>query len=283
MTTDETRGAGREMDRVSAMAAQVAAATRQSLPDGPDGSQVRLVPPGWSLERLAPVVPPLLPHVSQVISVDEADSFTLYYEAFATPQTRLFADVRHGVLTAVLDYHDAGSDETEYADPAPGRLAHRLVYAAPKSVEWQRWADLHRRAIDQEALLEFLEENAQDIVRPAAADVLEMVTEFRSIRSTRFSRKMNLTNGSVAMSFSDEEAGDQTVHAPSEMTIHVPVFEGGERVEIKVFLRTRAPNGKLSFLLVIHRKELVERELFRETVRGIEETLSTPVWWGRIS
>lgn len=281
MTIDEARGGGREIDRIGALAVQLTAALEHELPAAPDGSQVRLVPDGWRMERLAPLAPALPDHVRQLVSVDELDSFLTYYEAFAIGETRIFADARHGTLTAVFDYHAAAEDPDDGA--APGRCTHRMVYSAPKSVEWTRWCEMHRRPVEQEVLLEFLEENAQDVVAPAAAEVLEMVGDFRSIRSTKVTRRTNLTDGSVALSFSDEETGEQSARVPTGLTIAVPIFEGGPRVEVKVYLRTRTAGGKLGFLLVIHRKELLERELFREAVKTVEETLNQPIWWGRFS
>ncbi|ORE94117.1 hypothetical protein ATO13_08586 [Stappia sp. 22II-S9-Z10] len=280
MTIDENRGAGgKELDRVGALAVQLMAAAGQEPHVGPDGSQHLIVPDGWRLERLAPLAPNMAGHVSQIVSVDDPESFALYFDAFQRPETRIFADAARGVLTAVIDYH--ADDEDRAAEP--GRCAHRLVYTAPKSVEWTRWAELHRREVPQEALLEFLEENAQDIASPAAADVLELVRDFRSIRATKFQRALNLADGSVSLTYTDEEQGEQKTRVPNALSIAVPVYEGGERTEAKVYLRTRPRESKLFFVLVIHRKEFVERQLFTETVGAIEAQIAHPVLWGRMS
>lgn len=269
-------------ERINEVAAKLTAAVGQRGWDLEKGGTALLVPDGFTLERLEPIEPRLA-RVQQLVRLADVASFVDYVNTFDNKATRLFADGTHRTVTALFDYHEPGPEgEHTLADAVPGRLAHRAIYEAPFSDEWRRWRALHRQPVDQTTFLEFLEENAQDVVRPAAADVLEFVANFRSVRSSKMARSIRLHDGSVNLTFSDEAGTEASVASPSEMMIAVPIFEGGERVEVRVFLRHRSREGGLHFLPVIHRIEFLERELFDEAVARIETETDNVAWSGRL-
>lgn len=247
----------------------------------PDGSVGFIVPEGFRLETKPPLEK-LLPRVSECVTLTDVDSFVDYFNAYKVDEAVVFADVDRAIVTAVIDWHKTPG-EGGYGDSSPGRKAHRVVYSFPYSEEWKRWCDIHRRALSQEEFLEFIEENAADVHEPSTATLMEVVANFRSIRSTSFKRSVRLSDGSVNMSFGDEDQTQQEVRVPSEIALSIPVRLGGERIAVKAFVRTRAINGTVKFLLVLHRCELVQQACFDEVVQLIEQATSSRVYRGKFA
>lgn len=273
--TNEANPGERPVERVEALTAKLGAALA-SHATAPDGTAMWIVPEAWDAVKVPPIDPPLPDSARVAVKLTSAAAFVGYVNHFARPETtRLFADMEGRRLVGILDYH-IGTDE-------PRRCAHLAVYPAPFSPEWQRWQAIDGRSLTQEEFLEFVEENAPDIAEPAAADILELAANFRQVRTEHFARSTRLRDGSISLTFRDEDGGGENAASlPPHLVLSVPILEGGERFRVKAWIRTRTANGALRFIVALHRRDLVEREVFGEAVDGIGRETGIEVWRGRV-
>lgn len=236
----------------------------------PAGGEFVVVPAGCSVEHLKPVDPPLT-HVKARPVLADAASFCGYVERFRTPETVLFADRDRREVRAVFDYHAPpenveAEDETREVkgEPVPAYCDHVASFPAPLTEEWARWDAIHRKGVPQLEFMEFLEENAADIVEPEAAKVLEIVADFRAHKSLTFESQQRLRDGNVRLTFHEDTNtnGREQIDLPPEIAVAIPVFMGAGRARLRVFLRFRIREGALFFVCVIHRRDLVLAELF---------------------
>lgn len=279
-----TDATGDEAARLDRLAVLFSGAAGQAPHVDELGRRHFLVPDAFSLKAVDPLEPRLL-RVHQTVQMASAASFVDYVKRFTLPTLSvIFADRAKKSVRAVFDWHDSGGIlEMPQPSHAPGRKAHRALFSPPVSEEWTRWTSIHRKPVPQAEFCDFLEENCQDVVTPAAADLLDMVANFRDSRATKFERGVRLQDGTVRLTYHEESvstAGRGHINVPSEIEIAVPVFLGEPRTAVRVLLRHRTADGALSFVPVIHRRELIEDALFCELLATIAAETGLTVWHG---
>lgn len=246
--------------------------------DMPAGGHAVLVPAGYQVREFKPIDPPLT-HVKQKVRLDDAPSFIAYVGRYKTPNTQLFAELDAGSVTAVIDYHQAPQSNGE---SVPLYGAHAATYRAKLAEEWARWTQIDNQKISQAQLAEFLEENAENIVEPEAASVLEVARNLKMRKRVKFESGLSLKDGTIQLEYREEVegAGKEQMAVPDHLIIGVPVYFGGEGFRLKVMMRYRIEEGVLHFMLKIHRREFAVQAAFAQVVKEIAEGVGIAPFYG---
>ena len=247
-----------------------------------DGRERVFTPPGWNERVVEPVDAVLSGHIRQFVRLDDAASFAAYVNAFKTGNSRLFVSVQRHNMSALLDYH-APSDGK--AAGSPDYLHHVAGYEMPFSEEWTRWTRIDGQPLPQIKFAEFLEENLADIVDPAGASVLEVALNLQSKKKVQFDSGIRLQDGTTQITFREEmeSGGKGALVVPTEFTIAIPVFFGGDRYKIKAFLRYRIEEGRLTFHIALHRKQFMLQDAVQEAAKAVGEATGLMPLFGSAS
>lgn len=234
-------------------------------PEGYEGVPIIVLPKGYSATPAHPWVQrPKRPIAT--ITFETLDSFCAYIGEFDVGFSRVFVSVQKGILTAILDYHHAGTDTGNWCQ-------HRCNLVPIKSDAFARWEAVNNKPMSQSEFALFLENNLQHVFEPSGADLLGIINAFEVDGVMQFSKVQRLQDGSVKMAFSNEtRAKSGEVNVPTKFAISVPMFLGDDPIPISARLRYRLGAGgdlKLWFEL----EELPEARLraFKAMVEKIEE------------
>lgn len=205
----------------------------------------------------------------------DAESLERYLDTFATSHTQIFANRNSGSVVAKIDYH---------SKEAPAWCEHTATLALKHSDEWIAWKNQNKQQASQETLAEFLEDHAPDIVDPSAARMLEIAETISVSANCLFDSKTNRANGQVRITFSEDVAGKAgkagELMIPDAFKIRIPVYEGGEPVELTARFRFRLQQGKLTLWYDLLRMASAEREAFRAITTRISNTTGLDVMNG---
>jgi uncharacterized protein YfdQ (DUF2303 family) len=204
----------------------------------------------------------------------DAQSFITYVNEFGEEAAHIFAEQDRTRITAVLDYHKLS---------APAYCGHIAKCVLPHSEQWLAWAGIDGKEVPQALFAEFIEENALDIYEPSSATVLEIAKSL-SIKSTvEFDSAVNIANGTTQLRWSEKQDGKGRgdIDVPQKIKLGLPVFQGGDLVEVWAFLRTRIKDGKLSFIVKMHRRELIRNEEFTRIVAKVGDGTGITPLFGR--
>lgn len=243
---------------------------RALLPqEHPRGGKFVVVGEGQSVAVLEPLVP-ILHHVKQRVALTDAASFAAYLNTFKSAHTRIFADVRKPLILGVIDYHQpapGGKDVTN----KPDYCEHAAAFEPRWSEQWARWRKIDGQAMSQATFAEFLEENYMDVMEPAPADMLDVVTTLEAKKNVSFVSGIRLQTGANQLTYSEEieTKGKGTLSIPPEFKIGLPVFYNGTVYQVRVLLRYRITEGKLTFTAKLNRRDFVEQTAFNEVVKEI--------------
>lgn len=236
--------------------------------DTPDGGFLAFYPPGWQTERVKPLEQPLT-HIKQVVEFQDQASFNVYIAEHLTDDSRLFVDIDKAKMQVVFDYHAAAFDR---AAGNPARLAHRAVYGMKLSDEWKRWTGIDGVNMPQMSFARFLEENVQDIVDPAGADVLELSLNLQAKKKVTFEAGVRLQTGSNQITFKEDieaNGGRKNLAVMPDFEIGIPVFFNGESYRVKCFLRYNIDDGKLSFKVDMNRRAHIHQHAVQESAKSV--------------
>lgn len=223
-------------------------------------------------------------------------------------------DVKDMTLTAVLDAPQGG-EETAGGDPKARWGRHRVHYAFPLSREWNAWASIDGKGLEQPELAEFLERRLADVVpeprslfsdpvsgaqneRTAVTDpaILKLLGELDKHVATpselvKITRSFNVNQSRKAEVSTDRDTGDirvayeevgtkgpEVVRVPNLILVQAPVVVNGDRFMMAVHFRYRAMPGGVKFFLERHQPERVLELVFSEALDAVaEQTSLTPI------
>lgn len=239
-----------------------------------DGGNGVLVPPGYKLEKL--YNPDQLSiFITAAPVFNEAESFIRYVNTYKAggPATQIFASINDSKLTAILDYHKPSE---------PSSLRHTAVLKLRHSPEWERWTSFAERWQTQVNFAEFVEENLLYILEPEGAKLLEMVTNFTENRTVTFASKVNIRNGSIAMTYNDEDAGKETgqVSIPQKLTLALAVYDGEAKEQVSALVRTRVERGTLHLMIKLDQITELRRAAFKRINAAVGAATSIDVLQG---
>lgn len=213
--------------------------------------------------------------VKQNVSVFDPASFVEYWTLFFDPNSRAFADETKLTVTGVLDYHAAGEGNS----PRWGQ--HHVTLALRQSEEWKRWLAANNKVMSQQEFAEFLEQNAVDIVQPAAAAIREIAEDLEATVEVDFASVQKMAGGKINLRYTETTkttvSGGKAITVPDQFTIGIPAFIGGERIAMQVLLRYRVKEQKLIFFYTLIRPEEVIRMAFLAARDAIADALKIAI------
>lgn len=174
-------------------------------------------------------------------------------------------------LSAVLDFHSTTGD--------PGRCQWVACCPFVHSPEWLAWVKLASGgAIKQRELVEQLEDLAEDIREPSAADLMALLRSLRANVQSSASAELR-PDGTTAVAWSQDKtltggkAGE--LGLPGILTIAVPVLKGDPQpYQLQVRLRVNIDDSAhLAFRLSLVNAERVLEAVYQERVIAAERAL----------
>lgn len=233
-----------------------------------------------------PALNPVLPDfVKQDETMVEPKSFAAYITAYKSSTAICRASLSKNSIVAVLDYH--GRARGAAGDAAvPGRSAHVATLLCPFDLDYARWRPVFqgKQTFDQSELARFLEDMIHTIGAPPAGDLLDAIADLEIVRHVHFKSVRNDRNGNINIAYQelDDEnvAGrDGQLTLPESVEIVVPIFQGGNPVQLTAKLRHRMDKGQVAFSLIVPSIDVREREAFRAIGDGVGTDTDTPVFY----
>lgn len=244
--------------------------------------QIAIIPHDYKIEDLKRFLPEP-PRVKQRIEHLTEASFCQYVKDFrledgADLQTSVFADERAGHYSAVFDYHST----TPIGVGIRGDCDHSATYLCPESEEWKTWMGFSAKLMPQEEFARFIETWLGDIIKPPAAELLEVALTLQVKKGVQFSSQMRLSDGQHQFRYDETIRGSTTagdIKIPDAFTINIPVFLGGEKQKIEAKLRYRLDGPKLTIGYEVLRPNQIRNDAISQVTARIRKALDkTPFY-----
>lgn len=186
------------------------------------------------------------------------------------PTEKTFATWNSQGLRAVLDYPIPAEE--------PGRCQWLALHPFTPSIQWRAWLGLaNGQPVPQRAAVERLEDLAEDIREPDAAEVTGLLRNLRASVNAKADTELR-PDGSTSVSFQRDttiKAGVASVELPRSLTIAIPVLKGhvgpdGRPVLYRLEVRLRVSVDEaahLAFRLSIPNAERVLEDVYAERVK----------------
>lgn len=247
----------------------------------------------------------------------DLDSLVKWAMRFKGETTALFAspDLEKPTLTCIADYHEAGPVSlAPDGDPTARHCAHRAIYDFPLSDEWKAWMAIAGEALDKDAMGEFIEANAKDILDPTPAilkgvpsdknqqwensliqtaakidghfgqlkQLLTMSRSFQVHETSNVTVTTNRDTGEANIQFLNEhKAPDgKPLSVPNLIIVAIPVFRNGALYRFPVRFRYRKSGPTIKFILTPYNPERSFEDAFKEAVTTATEKTDLPVFHG---
>lgn len=184
-------------------------------------------------------------------------------------------DVAKPQIVAVLNGHGKGG---------PGWGDFRVRIAFRPNPQWVKWQGLDGKLIGQTEFAEFVEDNLADIVTPAAAQMLEIVTQFQATRTTAMRRAIRLSSGQVQFEHVDNidaKVGAGHIEVPEEITLSLAPMLGSPLYQVPARFRYRLAEGSLKLGIKLQRIEDLMRSVIDDVVQKIEVSTNVSVLEGQ--
>lgn len=215
------------------------------------------------LEKYQPAPALIKAHVE----LHTAQAFIDYVNDFSDANTAIFVDEENAKFVAVLDYHKATDD--------PRHGNHTVTYQCKKTDEWNVWLRNDSEKMDQESFALFIEDNADEIVSPTSAEMLEIALTIKANTTCEFRQSQRLDNGQIQLTYNeviDGRAGAAgQLEIPQEITIAMQPFQGSESYTRKARFRYRINHGKLAMWYDLIRPKKCIEEAVKDTLSKIKD------------
>lgn len=214
-----------------------------------------LMPEGYTEHELQrEIIAPLPDHIRQTVTLNDLDSFTAYVSRFQRPETVILASGEPAEFMAVFDYHRGAKDD----GGVPGRVAHIALYPCPHSLEWKTWMGSNGKPLNQAAFVEFVDANSADVISPDSASLLELAQNFEMSSTVSFQSDIKRTTGGKVLRFVEDSQMGRSgsggeMKVPDELSLSLPVFDGGKVFDLKARMEFRVTCGKLSIAYHLRR------------------------------
>lgn len=209
------------------------------------------------------------------VTVLDPQSFIEYHNRFSDENSRVFAYEPEIKVLAVLDYHLA--DGTQ---PAARWGQHRLTLTLRESEEWKTWAGSNNKHFTQSQFAEFLEQHAIDIAQPAPAGMMEIARDLQATTEVDFGSSSRMQDGQIKFKYTETTqttVGGSSIIVPEQFVLLIPVFVGGQAIQMQALLRYRIKEQKLVIWYTLVRPEAVKRAAFMSARQAIETALGITI------
>lgn len=208
-------------------------------------------------------------------AVHDAASFVAYLAKHGVEESEVWADATQARIIGVVNAHPAD---------AAGWSDHRVTYQVIHTDAWRAWAAHDGKLLDQATFAEHIEDRAIDIIRPAAADMLELAQTFAATIGVRFESSKVLSSGERQLEYRETveaKAGRAgSLEIPRDFELGLVPFEGADRFKVTARFRYRIADGGLRVGYRLDRPADVLREAFLSVVAAVEDGVSAPVFRG---
>ena len=216
-------------------------------------------------------------------AVHDGESFVAYLAKHGLDhETEVWADVTKARIVGVINGHlgTTGDGLHDYA----GWADHRITYDVQYTDAWLAWAKHDGKLLQQSQFAEHIEDRSIDIIRPAAADMLELAQHFQASSAASFESSKLLSSGQRQFEYKetvDAKAGRRgQLEIPKDIELALTPFEGASPYRVLARFRYRITDGALFVGYKIERPADLLREAFLGVVEKIEEGIEAPVFRG---
>ena len=242
------------------------------------GVVVLRVPDGYDLKEFdQQKYQPQSRRKTGMMTVRNAASFIGYVNTHKGAPTVLLA--RDNQVEAIFNHHPVDDSD------GGGWNDFRCRYELKLTPAWTGWTGNAGKLITQQALGEWLEENAIDVIDPPGATLLEVAMNLRGKLEVTFDKATNLSNGSVQLQYREDltaQGGVKgTMEVPTKFTLGLACFDGGERYEIPALLRWRLNGGHVQWMWKFGGEvKAIFDEAFERAIEQIARETGLPVLRG---
>lgn len=208
-------------------------------------------------------------------------SFVDYVNEHKVDASRIFARFTSDrfTLNAVIDYHEPLG--------IAARGLHTAELAMQYSDQWKLWRANSGKMMRQNLFADFIEENVDDFTQPKAAEMLEVVRDFRATRKATFGSVVNAANGDHQFAYTIETTPQKTTRSnlevPEAFEIAVPVFDGEDTCAVKAWLRYDiSTEGHLALQYKLCNPEKILRAEGERILADIKERTSIIIYDGNV-
>lgn len=200
-------------------------------------------------------------------NVRDSESFIAYLDKHGIKgETEVLTKQREN---KIISFIDAGTDSEA------GWSEHHLVLTLEQSPEFLKWTKLSGQMFSQTDFAEFIEENASDIVAPAAAEMLEIVSSLQVARSADFESAVRLSDGNVQFGYRETTnakagtTGQLTI--PTEFSLGIRPYLGGNPYQVQAKFRYRLRGSELLLGFKLERIDDILLNAFNGVAESIQE------------
>lgn len=209
-------------------------------------------------------------------TLKSVDSFVDYINLHKNDRSIIFADRDTNTFTGIVDYHDG----------QPNNRDHRGTLKLEHTTGMEAWLRNHNKPMSQEQFGLFLEENAGDIVDPAAATMIQIATQMRAIKNAEFESKVALDNGAYTFAYKEEVRGtyqDGHMEVPKEFSLALTPYRGmADAYKVTAKLRYRVDTRGVALWYAIPDLERLLEKAFDEVKGTLAEKTALKVLDGGI-
>jgi uncharacterized protein YfdQ (DUF2303 family) len=241
-------------------------------------TEVMLVPQGWTVAPLEPIINGFLPaprRAKAQVNAHDVATFVAYWKRYASENTSImFADTTTQNVIAVIDYHKAGGDA--------GWRQHTVTFSLMPTVEWATWLADNGKRKTQEGFAQFIEDNAPDVVNSAA--LLDLALRLEATKGVYFVSGKRLSDGWTTLTYQEESAatvGKDKLVVPEEFKLRLVPYQGVEIAEVTARLRYRIQEQKLVLWYDLLRPHKVTEQAFNDAVAAIAAGTGAAVLLGK--
>lgn len=234
----------------------------------PDGGEQETLDLGYLL--------PAPRRTSGLAKFDDAESFTEYYKVHAPADlVFLYASEEKRSVAAVFNDDQAG---------APGWRDHRAVLELKHTPEWLHWTSASGRLINQVDFAEHIEAGLAEIVKPTAADMLELAQSFEATSKNEFKSSHRLSSGQRELVYAEKvEAGagaNRKIPIPDTFDLGIAPWIGADRFKVTARLRYRIEGSRLLLGYTLVRPHEVLTDAFSQVLERLGESTGATVLRG---
>lgn len=219
-----------------------------------------------------------------VMTLHTLESYAKAVMDHADDRTQIFGDTEAGKIVCVFDFLENGGcpfDDKAIMRPRRsgwGQHSAEIVFRESRKLkEWRKTLE----SMNQADFANFLEDHLEDIAEPSGQDLLAIATDLEASSSGSFKGRLNLDNGSVALSYQDEL--ETSVEIPRHLTLGIPLFEHGDRYKLRCRLRFQIRSGSVTFRLLFTNVEDAKEQEFERIVQEIEEKTGKEIYRGKLT
>lgn len=165
-------------------------------------------------------------------------------------------------------------------DGARGWGDDTAVYCLLRTPEWNIWTRASGDRMGQSEFCDFVEDNMKDIVVPNGSELLELISNFRTLTKVEYGSTYRTQDGQVQLEYKEEKTGvSKEMPLPAEFMLQLPVVQGAEDIttyQIKARLRYRVDkeSHKLCFSYKLIRPDIPENNAVQDVASHLREKLA---------